>query len=575
MQLPAALQPWAQELAHLPLELAVALGPMVRRLASAIGPLRTGMLAAADEVDGLSGLGRSGPLERLLLSDWLLAEEVPDEFLRRAAERELLFLQLDRRQPRAGRRTTALFDCGPAQLGAPGIAHLALLVGLARRARAAGAELGWGALQDRACKLRALDSEDAVRELRAARSGACARADDVERWSSALEPTQPGADVWLIGAAASFAERARSARASIVEIDDALDPKLESLEVRVRAREGSAPSLRLELPPSEVCVQLIRDPYAAQRRGSGVSIRAIDASRRLHFSESSALVVCAVPDGVASIAIPHSFRENSHKYRPLHLGNETPLAAHARSKHLAALTTDGTNLYFRRGWPGNGFRALPPELALNGAAPLLPCWTDRGNVIFRDAHENLWVLPPPVSAESRPLEAELRGVAALARLNGEFYWLLRDGAGLLWCHGKHVASVPDVRMHRFSGAGPLAFVGGGSCGPLAAARTADGLWDLRSATRGELVNLPPGMPPAGIVVRDRQPRLAAVADARELALVGNKQVISLYSSAYPILDAVCAPNGSRIALHTADGAIRVLRVRDGAEILHASLEPEP
>src|SRR5205814_2319608 len=84
-----------------------------QRLALAIGPLRDSRSARAGEIDGLDGLARRGSYERLLLSEWLLLDEAPDEFLRRAAASEHAFLHLQRRQPGRTRRSIALLDAGP------------------------------------------------------------------------------------------------------------------------------------------------------------------------------------------------------------------------------------------------------------------------------------------------------------------------------------------------------------------------------------------------------------------------------------------------------------------------------
>jgi hypothetical protein len=119
VELPRALTPWAAYLQLFPRELVLALGPMVRRLDSVIGPLRAQGRRGDGDPDGFDGLARRGSYERLLLSEWLLAEEVPEEFVRRAAMREHGFLHLARREPVGSRVSVALFDAGPNQIGAP------------------------------------------------------------------------------------------------------------------------------------------------------------------------------------------------------------------------------------------------------------------------------------------------------------------------------------------------------------------------------------------------------------------------------------------------------------------------
>ncbi|MFJ8039867.1 hypothetical protein ACIRBX_05025 [Kitasatospora sp. NPDC096147] len=139
-RLPAALAPWAGVLAALSPELALAMGPLLRHLDTLIGGHEpVAELRGAPE--GLGGLGRSGPPERLTASEWLLAEEYPEEFLRRLVEGELLYLEPEFSAPAVRGRMVAVVDAGPTQAGAGRLVQLAALLVLHRRAAARGTEL--------------------------------------------------------------------------------------------------------------------------------------------------------------------------------------------------------------------------------------------------------------------------------------------------------------------------------------------------------------------------------------------------------------------------------------------------
>ncbi len=140
MELPRALMPWAEWLDLFPAELIAPIGELIRRLDMAIGPLHAKGQPGQDEPNGFDGIARRGDYDRLLLSEWLLADEAPDEFLRRATMNEHVFLEPARIAPAGARCSVALFDAGPNQLGAPRLAHLAALIVLARRAQAIGAQ---------------------------------------------------------------------------------------------------------------------------------------------------------------------------------------------------------------------------------------------------------------------------------------------------------------------------------------------------------------------------------------------------------------------------------------------------
>lgn len=99
------------------------------------------------EPDGYDGISRRGHYERLLLSEWLLADLEPIEFLRRASEGEHNFHSLRKQDPVGGRASLLLFDVGPDQRGAPRLAHLAFAIAFQLRAQRAHAELLWGLLQ--------------------------------------------------------------------------------------------------------------------------------------------------------------------------------------------------------------------------------------------------------------------------------------------------------------------------------------------------------------------------------------------------------------------------------------------
>ncbi|MEO1338337.1 MAG: hypothetical protein AAFV29_22025, partial [Myxococcota bacterium] len=146
--LPQALLPWQTPLSELPSYVHTSLGPWIARLARAIGPMHRARARAEGPPDGFAGLGRRGSYERLLMTEWLLADAAPDEFVRRAVAHEHLFYQLARREPASALRSVVLIDAGPSQLGTPRLVHLAALVIFAQRAAEAGAELRFGILQE-------------------------------------------------------------------------------------------------------------------------------------------------------------------------------------------------------------------------------------------------------------------------------------------------------------------------------------------------------------------------------------------------------------------------------------------
>lgn len=142
------MKAFAEELAMLSSLAMTSIGPWFARLSLLVGPLQQANLQGDGDPDGYADLARKGPYERLLGSEWGVLLEFPDEFIRRVVMQEHVFLQLARESPAGEICIAVLFDAGPSQLGAPRLAHVALLAVLHERARRMQARLLWATLQD-------------------------------------------------------------------------------------------------------------------------------------------------------------------------------------------------------------------------------------------------------------------------------------------------------------------------------------------------------------------------------------------------------------------------------------------
>lgn len=218
MRLPATLAPWRQWLDWFDPEPAAALGELLLRLHPLLGAFRLRATGGAVEPEGIDDLRRRGSYERLLLSEWALAEAAPDEFDRRAAGGEHLFLSPKLVARQSDALTVAVFDSGPAQFGAPRLLHIALWILLAQRAQAAKARFGWGVLGAPG-QLHEADSAQHLVELLRARAwqpGAApapqaapaapraGRAELERQWAQWLDAQQPSpGERWSIGAPAA------------------------------------------------------------------------------------------------------------------------------------------------------------------------------------------------------------------------------------------------------------------------------------------------------------------------------------------------------------------------------------
>lgn len=312
--LPAALAPWGEELARLPVDLALAIAPWVGRLSLAIGPMAEARHARSGEPDGFTGLARRGSYERLITTEWAVAELYPDEFARRAAAGEHMFLELARRGHHAARWTVAVVSAGPEQLGAPRLAHLAMLIVLARRAAAAGATFSWGVLEDRP-RLALIDDVNAVavRRLLDARTADAGGAEAVAAWRDALHG-DADVEIWWIGGATDL-ETARAAGDPCVIVHDVLEPGVRALDVEV-ARRGKPARVRLALPPADDCARLLREPMPRPAASFGRTARMGGRALAVRWGSGARRMMIQLAGGrVESWPVPNSPRATIGKSR--------------------------------------------------------------------------------------------------------------------------------------------------------------------------------------------------------------------------------------------------------------------
>ncbi len=305
--LPSPLKPWAGQLAILQRELALAVAPWVQRLSLGIGPLSDAESRPTGAPDGYDGVARKGSYERLLTSEWLYADEAPDEFLRRAAQGEHLFSRLAVREPHHARRCLVLFDSGPSQLGTPRIAHLAAFIAFAARCEAAHAKLSWGVVQSSPSFVKTGFDKEQAQALLKSRTTREPTEVDLAAWLTAFGAAVD--DVWLVGSPETCALPS-AARYQLVEASE-LQAQARRVEVAVRRSGRTRQLVQLELPPPETCTALLRAPFAIDLpkvppRSSG----AVRPSKGLVFSASGnrlftkgtggELLCIVLPNGVAS-----------------------------------------------------------------------------------------------------------------------------------------------------------------------------------------------------------------------------------------------------------------------------------
>jgi hypothetical protein len=594
--LPPPLRPWATQLALFPEDLALTLGPHVARLAAAIGSLRPRGEADGGEPQGYDGLTRRGPFERLLLSEWLYALESPDEFVRRAAFGEQAFLKPAFKQPQGSRRTVVLLDAGPDQLGAPRIAHLALLVVLQRRAEAAGAEFAWGVLQNPPDKGTFSTLTPAtVHTWLAARSVVPARGEHVARWREALAMGSRPEDGWLVGDA-RLERFPESAGLSRVEVAEVMSPGVRKLSVAVRRVARAPASVELELPPPADCVRLLRDPFTS-RATSPVRLSRDARIQTFFFSaDGSRLLLVRADGGVAAQSIPHSPRATVPRPRRFHppAGHVLVAAGWRRTGGLIALTRDDKTLWVHgarwhagrgprpRGIPYLGYEGLLPEAPEVNAPPgLATTYSSNGHerVVVRDSAGRLFLVDaqgPALLASRVSAFGTVRGVPIFVTAPGEEsssegVWLgvLEDP------HQRNVTLGPGDGKAFFSQAYTMVHPEAG----LIALRHRPGVWQVLMPDGNVEISVPIGARVIGVgksYFSSSEPALLLLgADRRSFLYQGALASNVITRSPEDVAQAVSSHGLQLVAWLTVKGELVVWSFQHEAAIFRAAPEDSP
>lgn len=351
--LPQTLADWMVELDCFSDTLQTALGPWLPQLAALVGSPRRHRAESDGEPEGFDGLTNRGRYERLLLSEWLLVDEEPLEFMRRAATGQHLFNALARKTPTESRCCLVLLDTGPSQLGAPRLAQLALLIVLARRARRSNTRLLWGIVQTPGELMAGLD-EAGVRKFLAARTLELPEPGWLELWTEHLREIDLSTDErWLIGDGSNALAFGRTTT-TISILEQA--PEFRQLLVEVRNPVGrqAARSRLLELPSDQLALQMIRNPFRAAGRPRGKQNNKRHLScmvpPRIWLDPRGRRVFVRTHDGsVAAYHVPPKCTHSPGRARVYECRDgEHVLAAGMRGKRIMALTYTPERVCLRR-----------------------------------------------------------------------------------------------------------------------------------------------------------------------------------------------------------------------------------
>jgi hypothetical protein len=535
--------PWAPLLGLLPPELGRSLGPWLDKLALAIGPLRARARTGSGVPDGFEGLSLRGPYDRLVLSEWALADALPEEFIRRAAQGEHAFYQLARREEAKAKTSVALFDPGPMQLGGPRIGQFAALLVLARRAREAGASFAWATLQqppekgDAKAGLHLGLDAPGLRSFLVGRTAFAPTQADIEAWFERARRAD-WEDLWVIGPPATLSPGRRISGVKTpvgrIELSDVFEPGARALDLTV-VRGAHRRSLRLDLPPEPECLQLLRGGVAPPTkpvtpvplaRTPGVArpvsppILLADGRKVAFVDAGDSVTVYTVPD------TPSPKRGRYLRYA-LERGNH-PIALAWTRRRLVIVSERGGTLHVHD-THGDVFPSSASVRPFDDPSAWQP--STRPALLARA--EVLSVSDPFPSRP--PTLAFLDGASRLIGLSPE--------------RAEVLASGPIAPLKAFATA----------CVPLRL--LIDRFARSAAATSGPPLPMPVGDTVLGFAVATRPaPRLGLLtlaADRRTFHHVTGASVNRLFVVDSPVRYATASPRGDRVALVSDDGTLEV------------------
>jgi len=297
-----------------------------------------------------------------------LADEVPEEFLRRAVSSEHLFFTPRLQTPVSERSIVAIFDTGPLQLGSAKLVHVAAWILLSRRAQEMGGQLRWGQMQAPGL-LRDGTGDTALKALLQARTyktvGPVCATDWLAHFKDSPERGTHGRgpedlEIWWIGFGQVRPPPAASAWLGLRVRPDMLG---DHLEVALDGKRGMRRT-QLPIPPERLGALVVRGEFRAPvtrpTRLDGSYRIGLTHAPLINFQSSHVAVREVDGHSLLVFAIPKAhqggvIKPRRHTWSSKH----SVVATLLDGRQPGALNVNGDSLHF---WqlPGFVVRDRPP-----------------------------------------------------------------------------------------------------------------------------------------------------------------------------------------------------------------------
>ncbi|MGI0116302.1 hypothetical protein [Zooshikella sp. RANM57] len=263
MQLPSGLKHWHVILSIFPDDIQVVLISLIKRLTGHIQPIQHNEYEGVALPDGIDGLSTRGDYQRLLLSEWALLDDYPDEFTRRAIMQEHLFTKVKRINQDEGKHSVVLFDGGPDLLGQPKVILLALLILLWRRAQFANATFAFGFLQNTTLHSLNTLEQDTINVLLSARYSEPVTNQHLLYWDNKLNDLSCElTDLWLIS---GHSLHLSTLNHHLIQLQEQILSQPVLINCAIKQQKRTEKFITLPLPDAQQCLRIIRNPFIVKQ----------------------------------------------------------------------------------------------------------------------------------------------------------------------------------------------------------------------------------------------------------------------------------------------------------------------
>ncbi|MBU2712332.1 hypothetical protein [Zooshikella harenae] len=304
MQLPSGLKHWHVILSIFPDDIQAVLISLIKRLTGYIQPIQHNEYEGVALPDGIDGLSTRGDYQRLLLSEWALLDDYPDEFTRRAIMQEHLFTKVKRINQDEGKHCVILFDGGPDLLGQPKVVLLALLILLWRRTQLANATFAFGFLQNTTLHNLNTLEQDTINILLSERYSESVTERHLMYWDNRLNDLScEFTDLWLIS---GHSHRLSTLNHHTIQLQEQILSQPVLIDCVIKQQKIAEKSITLPLPEAQQCLRIIRNPFIVKQTLPVVFTGTHHEVKELGFScNGKKLILIDKKQNLYVIYVPH------------------------------------------------------------------------------------------------------------------------------------------------------------------------------------------------------------------------------------------------------------------------------